>query len=345
MSQDPLVSVILPVYNGETSVGQTLQSALSQTYRNIEVLVVDDGSSDRTRIIVEEYAARDPRVRIIDQPNGGVARARNNGIAQARGEFIATLDADDLWDPAKIERQVRRMLEAGEGTGLVYCWWVWIDVNGTVLDRSPAWMIEGRAFEMLLRVNYTGNASVPMYRRACLDRVEAYDEDLVRNGAGGCEDWDLALRVAERYDVAVVPELLVGYRRRPGSMSTRAETMWRSQQIVTDGVRRRRPDIEPAAFEWSANQFALYLAGTAFWSGDFRGAVKWALRAGTSRLLPLIFPSLIRMLSRRLAPGWSRTRQTMVPGRSIETVRIPGPLIPYDRIYKRWGRRNRPTDT
>lgn len=336
MSPEPLVSIILPVYNDETSIGQTMESALCQTYRNIEIIVVDDGSSDRSRAILEDYAARDSRVHILTQANRGVAWARNNGIGIARGEFIATLDADDLWDPAKIERQARRMLESGEETGLVYCWWVWIDAGGIVLDRSPKWMVEGRAFETMLQVNFTGNASVPMYRRSCLEQVGLFDESLARNNAGGCEDWDLALRVAERFQVAVVPELLVGYRRRPGSMSTRCEIMWRSQQSVAEGVRRRNPGLDPSSFVWSESQFALYLAGTAFWSGDIRGAVKWGLRARTSRLLPLILPSVIRMLSRRLFSRWKHTRQVMKPGQSIEGVQIEGPFIPYDRIYRRW---------
>ena len=97
----------------------------------LELIVVDDGSRDRTRAIVDQWAERDSRVRVLAQANRGVAAARNRALAAARGEFIAPLDADDLWDPTKIERQVRRMIEAGEGTGLVYCWWVSIDPDGT----------------------------------------------------------------------------------------------------------------------------------------------------------------------------------------------------------------------
>src|SRR5712671_4891186 len=113
---EPLVSIILPVHDGEAYVGDTLDSALGQTYRNLEVIVVDDGSRDGTRAVVESFAIRDSRVHVIAQPNRGVADARNRAIAAARGEFIAPLDADDLWDPTKIERQVGRMIDAGEST-------------------------------------------------------------------------------------------------------------------------------------------------------------------------------------------------------------------------------------
>src|ERR1700681_4675250 len=115
----PLVSIILPVYNGEAHVDGTIDSALHQTYRNIEVIIVDDGSRDRTPAIVDASATRDSRVRVITQTNCGVANARNRAIEAARGEFIAPLDADDLWDPTKIARQVHRMIQGGEDTGLV----------------------------------------------------------------------------------------------------------------------------------------------------------------------------------------------------------------------------------
>lgn len=331
-SRAPLVSVILPVYNGEASIGDSLESALRQTYRNLEIIVIDDGSTDRTLEVVHARAGRDARVKIIQQGNAGVACARNRGLAAARGEFIAPLDADDLWDPTKIERQVNRMLEAGDETGLVYCWWTWIDGQGTVLDRSPRWRIEGDALQMLLQVNYTGNASVPLYRRHCLEQIGGYDVQLGREHSGGCEDWDVALKVAERYRVAVVPALLVGYRRRPHSMSTSCNVMWRSQVLVVRGL-RRRTGIAPDLFRRSADQFALYLAGVAFWSGSYFRAIGWGLRACHSRLAFRVLPYVLRVFARRLLLS-GRGRQTvMVPGLRLDTSRIPEPLIPYDRIY------------
>src|SRR5206468_1498575 len=95
----PLVSVILPVCDGASFVGDTLASALGQTYRHLEVVVVDDGSRDGTRAVVEAWVERDARVRLVSQANGGVAAARNRAIAAANGDLIAPLDADDLWEP------------------------------------------------------------------------------------------------------------------------------------------------------------------------------------------------------------------------------------------------------
>jgi glycosyltransferase involved in cell wall biosynthesis len=102
MEKQPLTSVVIPAYNAELFLERTLRSALRQTHSNLEVIVVDDGSTDKTRAIAAAAATTDDRVRIISVPNGGVAKARNIGIAEANGEFVAFLDADDLWHPTKI---------------------------------------------------------------------------------------------------------------------------------------------------------------------------------------------------------------------------------------------------
>lgn len=319
----PLVSVILPVYNGESFVGQAIESALSQTWRNLEIIVVDDGSTDQTLSVLEVYAARDPRVRITRQPNGGVARARNRGLAEARGEFIAPLDADDLWEPTKIEQQVRRMIEAGAQTGLVYCWWVWIDETGTVLDRSPRWRVEGDVVETLLQVNCTGNASVPLYRRRCIEQAGGYDETLEEQNARGCEDWDIALKVAALCRVAVVPALLVGYRRLPQSMSTQSDAMWKSQSLVTDALYRRNSDLSTALLRRSADQFALYIASVSFRTGAYGSAILWTLRAWHSGLLFRVLPWLCLVLAKCLIRRVRRPREIMRPARAWMTRAFP----------------------
>ena len=329
----PLVSVILPVYNGERFVKDTLESAQRQTYANFEIVVVDDGSTDRTWSLVKAIAAKDPRVRIIHQPNGGVASARNRGLAAARGDFIAPLDADDLWDPAKLEHQVRRIQEAGKETGMVYCWWVWIDEEGSVLDRSPEWRIEGQTRDLLLQINFTGNASVPLYRRSCLEAVGGYDTTLEDRGGRGCEDWDVALKVAERFRVAVAPELLVGYRRLPDSMSTQCAVMQRSQALLVEGTSARRPDLPPELRQKSYDQFALYIAGVLFRSGAYLQSFTWAIRAWRSGLFFKILPYAIRVLATRLFLRRGAGRIRMLPGKSIAGAAIPPALIPYDELY------------
>ncbi|MGB6014954.1 MAG: glycosyltransferase family A protein, partial [Nodosilinea sp.] len=115
----PLVSVIIPAYNAERFVGRTLEAVLAQTYTALEVLVVDDGSQDATGDIVRRYQQQDPRIKLLHQQNAGVAAARNLAVATAQGEFIAPVDADDIWFPHHIEAQVNCFLASPASVGLV----------------------------------------------------------------------------------------------------------------------------------------------------------------------------------------------------------------------------------
>jgi glycosyltransferase involved in cell wall biosynthesis len=327
-----LVSVIIPVYNGAQFIGAAIESAQTQTHRELDIIVVDDGSTDATLQIVNEYAANDDRIRVIPQKNGGVAEARNTAIEAALGEFIAPLDADDLWLPDKIERQLQAMSEAGPDCGFVYCWWASIDPAGRVLDRSPRWTIAGHQFEMLFVINVTGNASVPLFRRRCLLEAGGYNSKLAAAKSGGCEDLEVALRIAARYSIAVVPDILVGYRRVPGSMSSACDTMWRSRQLVLQNILPLRSDITPSLLRRSDQQFSIYLAALSFWSGNIRQAMRWGLSSGI-RLPYLFAPHILKAL---LKPrGAHQNYQIMRPGKAIDTDAIPEPLLPYDRIFSK----------
>ena len=134
-TSNELVSVIVPVLNGGTHIREALESAIAQSYQNLEIIVVDDGSTDLTPSIVKELAERDNRVRLVRKSNGGVASARNLGIRHARGTLIAPFDADDLWHPDKIARQVRAIIAGGSAVGLVYTWSSIIDDTSRIIFR------------------------------------------------------------------------------------------------------------------------------------------------------------------------------------------------------------------
>lgn len=333
--QPGLVSVVIGAYNAERFIGDTCRSALAQSYAPLEVIVVDDGSTDGTAAVVDALAATEPRLHLIRQPNLGVAAARNAAIAYSAGEFIAPLDADDIWDPTKIARQVARLEQAGVNAGMAYCGWAWMDEDGRVLDRSPHWTVEGDVLHQLVEVNFTGSASVPLFRRACLEAVGGYDGSLRDRDRQGCEDWDVALRVAERWAIVVVPAVLVGYRRRRDSMSAACATMWRSREAVMQALATRHPSVPADVLARSRDQFALHLAGIAFWSGQFVDACRWALRARSVPLLATVAPHVARLLTRGLF-GHAPPRERIVPGEAgIDALPLPRPLIPYDRIYER----------
>jgi glycosyltransferase involved in cell wall biosynthesis len=239
-----LVTVVLPAHEAATSIERTLASALAQTYAPLEVVVVDDGSTDGTAAAVERLAAKDARVRLIRQPALGVAAARNRGLVAARGELVATLDADDLWHPRKIECQVEAMRAGGPAVGLVYCWFSLVDAEDRVIERRyGVCEIEGRVHSCLAVFNFVGNGSTPLMRRDLMLAVGGYDESLQKAAAWGCEDWLLYLRLAERAEFRVVREFLVGYRRTAGTMSRDVRRMRRSFGEVRGELRRRWPEL------------------------------------------------------------------------------------------------------
>jgi len=224
---NPLVSVIVPAFNAASTVNETLLSVLAQTYAHIEVIVVDDGSTDDTAAAVARVAANDPRVRLERRSRSGVAAARNLAIRAASGEFIAPVDADDLWHPSKLERQLKRF-EAGEpDLGLVYSWYRLIDRDGRVLGDGAQPAIEGWVLHQHLQWNFVQNGSAPLIRAKALSGL-GYEPTLQRQGAPGCEDYLLQLQLSRRWRFGCAPGFLVGYRRSRDAMSADRGQMLRS---------------------------------------------------------------------------------------------------------------------
>lgn len=301
--QSPLVSVIIPAYNTELYIGPALESVLSQTYQNIEVLVVDDGSQDRTAEIVESFVQQDSRVQLFRQKNAGVAAARNLAIAHAQGEYIAPIDADDIWYPQKLEKQVQCMLRSGPEVGLVYTWSVHIDEAGAIIGQynlKRAYKPEGFIYPILVYSNFLDNASNPLIRRTCIDKVGGFNPGLRAQNAQGCEDWELYLRIADAYEFRVVPEFLVGYRQLLGSMASNSRAMAKSYELVMADVQVRHPEIPSTIYRWSRGFFYHYLMGKSYKSGAHWHTLQWlvlTLRDDPSLLLrPGLYPMILTCL-------------------------------------------------
>lgn len=256
----PLVSVIIPAYNAENFIAKTLESVLSQTYQNMEVLVIDDGSQDTTAKIVESIAQKDSRVTLLKQENLGVAAARNTGINNSIGEFIAPLDADDIWYPQNLEKQVQCLLQAEQSVGLVYSWSVDINEEDKLTGDFRASNIEGDVFKTLLCHNFLGNASSTLIRRSCVEKIGGYSTQLKAQDAQGCEDWDFYLRIAEYYEFRVVPEFFIGYRKIANTMSGDYKKMAKSHDLMLKEVQPRHPDISQGLYQLSKSSFYMYLA-------------------------------------------------------------------------------------
>ncbi len=243
MSDQQLVSVVIPAYNGAPTIDETLRSVRSQTHRALEIIVVDDGSTDDTRRIAEQHAAADERIEVVQQANAGVAAARNAGWRRARSDFIAFIDADDLWAPTKIEKQLQALLAGGEHAGLAYCWTARIDAQGTVFRLHGGARHKGHVLENILQGNFVGCGSTVLVRRQTLIHADGFDSRLRAADAEGCEDWLFSCRVAERFHYVVVPEFLVGYRYLPDNMSSDRARMLRSHMMQCEEMLARHAGL------------------------------------------------------------------------------------------------------
>jgi glycosyltransferase involved in cell wall biosynthesis len=204
----PLVSVVMPVRNGERFLREALDSTLGQTLAELELIVVDDGSTDETPEILAEAAQRDARVRVQRQEPGGLTVALNAGCALAEAPLIARMDADDVMLPDRLERQIE-FLDAHPDVALLGGGIVLVDESGTEIDREP-----GRPQLDFLVRNELTHATV-MMRSDAFRELGGYRLDQ-------SEDYDLWLRFDERYGVAALAEPVIRYRLHPGQFSVTA---------------------------------------------------------------------------------------------------------------------------
>lgn len=270
MNAPPLVSIIVPAFNAERFLPRTLASAQRQTHPNLEIIVIDDGSTDGTRAIAEKVAAGDARVRVLTIENGGVALARNLGIDEARGEFVAFLDADDLWHPEKIASQVEALTTGNtNGAAASYTLMRIIDVNDRVTRNGSGVGYSGYIFARHIFSRPVGNgSSLFLFRNLALS-IGGFDASWAAKGVGGCEDLDLELRIAAKHPLAAVRRYLVGYRSYPGNMSSNGLALARSVLSTVEHHISCHPELPPWAIRKtraSTLEYALQnIAGVGEW--------------------------------------------------------------------------------
>lgn len=252
MTDRPLASVIVPAWNAEATLPETLLSIQGQTYANLQIVIVDDGSTDRTAELAEAFCRTEARAILIRKANGGLSSARNAAIAASRGEWIAPLDADDIWHPTAVEKLVAAALSAPKRPGLVYCWYRDIDQAGHLLGSGPRWAFSGPALQ---RLAYWNTIHSVLLSRDAVDAVGGYDE-----GLRACEDIMMQLSIASLYPIAVVPEHLLGYRARPGSMSSDTKLVVASAQAVNRKLEASGARISKDVLRWNEALFERMLA-------------------------------------------------------------------------------------
>lgn len=207
-----LVSIITATYNMAGYIGETLDAILAQDYPHFESIIIDDGSTDNTMEVLEPYL-RDPRVRVVQQANAGQTVAKNRGLAEARGEFIAFCDADDTWREDKLTMQIPHFDDPD--VGVVFSDIICVDGEGKVIDIPPMKRVGGRVTAPLLVDNFVPFPT-SVARASVLEEADGFDEKLTMS-----IDYDLWLRISVNHLFAYVEEPLANYRIWEGQMSNK----------------------------------------------------------------------------------------------------------------------------
>ena len=265
----PLVSVIIPNYNYANYVGSAVDSVLGQTYPNIEIIVIDDGSTDGSREILEGYG---DRINAVFQTNQGVSAARNNGVTVSRGELIAFLDADDYWLSEKIEKQVQNFA-ADPSLGLVHVAVDEIDTEGTSL-RKHTEGLDGFVSDELVMLTHRsifGGGSGLMVPRTVFDEAGGFDTRLSTSA-----DWDLFYQISSKFKVGFVPEVLLKYRFHHSNMHANVKEMEHDMTIAYEKAFARPTNTNKSRAY--ANLYKI-LAGSYFRAGKYGSFVRTAVKS------------------------------------------------------------------
>lgn len=235
---EELVSVIMPVYGGERFVAEAIASVLAQSYPSLELVVVNDGSPDDSAREIARFLPH-PKIRYIEQKNGGVANARNAGIAVARGSMLALLDQDDLWLPDKLQRQVA-YLHANPEVGMVHSRVGCIDAAGAARSCEGAIQVYPFTGQCAGRL-FAGNAIAPLtvlMRRSCVEEVGVFDQQFAP-----ADDWHLWLRIARRYSLGFLDTITAKYRFHDANVSQDQLVMHRAVLRVMAAISQQFPDV------------------------------------------------------------------------------------------------------
>lgn len=306
----PAVSVVIATYNKDDTIGAAIDSVLNQTYRDFEILVVDDGSTDDTARRVKTYG---DKVRYLPKKNGGTGTTRNLGIAEARGRFVAFLDGDDLWLPDKLKLQMAAFEKEPELTA-VQCSAHYVDPSLKVIETRHCTPRNDSLLDFLLFRNLPAFASCVVVRREAFDRIGGFGTNLVI-----LSDWDMCCRLAKEGTLRSVPEPLVLYRQYPNNQS-------RSVEIhIWSGMRSMRrffadPDLQPeirSREQQVRARFYAMIAGGYARNGKWGKGFHWACRAlGTSpSVAPYVAGLPLRRIRKAAAPRQRLTFAHMEPAR------------------------------
>ncbi|MEH2422634.1 MAG: glycosyltransferase [Nostoc sp.] len=235
------ISVVIPVYNSEKTIRQTIKSVLNQSFTDFELIVINDGSQDSTLDVITQI--KDPRIKVFSYPNAGGNVSRNRGLHHAVGKFVSFLDADDLWTPDKLQSQLKALQE-NVNAKVAYSWTDYINENADFVVSGTHINVNGDVYENLLLTNFLENGSNPLIRKEALIELDGFDKSL-----SAAQDWDMWLRLACKFDFVCIPSVQILYRISANSVSS---NLVRQEKACLQ-VLERASQARPSAFKDNSN--------------------------------------------------------------------------------------------
>lgn len=243
---EPILSIVIPAYNVAAYIEDAIESALAQTLRDIEVIVVNDGSTDHTGEVIERVVDRhmDPRLKVLNRANGGLAAARNTGVVMAAGRYIGFLDGDDVWLPHKAQLQVS-LMEMNPHIGICFSQSRYMLENGVLTDNLLRADKLTPSFHDMIRRNHVGNGSAPIVRAACFQQAGRFNEALK-----SCEDYEMWCRILwlTEYCAVGIDQALTLYRIRDTSLSFNFEKFLANADLAMAALRSQMKNVPERVF-------------------------------------------------------------------------------------------------
>jgi len=273
----PKVTVIIPTYNCARYLPEAIDSVLNQTYKDFEIIVVDDGSKDNTQEIVSQYIEKYPnKIIYFYQNNQGPAEARNKGIKEAKGQYLAFLDSDDTWFPEKLVKQIR-ILNDNPGIDLVYASGLTIDINGNILGKKPE--VPVRNVYDFLRDGRIPNMTV-VIRKKCLEEVGLFDPTLKVG-----EDTDLWIRICSKFNCYYIDDPLAFFKKHDFNISTNLENMHKGHIVIYRKMKKLEVFKDKSKTLWNMISKEQYLLGKFYFDKKlYLKSVKYLFKALSSNI-------------------------------------------------------------
>ena len=232
MNNSPKISVIIPTYNSSTTIGETLNSVFNQTFKDFEIILINDGSTDDLNLVLQNF--QDVRLKVFNYPNGGLAIARNRGVEQANGKYLAFLDADDLWHEDKLKTHLEALETArriNPKVAVAYSWSYFLDNETQQCFEDDAVSFQGNVLGELLQSNFIASGS-----NILVSCEAVLSTGFFNQSCEGAADWDYWLRLAQQWEYILIPERQVFYRQSRTSMSSNVPKMEQEQLRVINEI-------------------------------------------------------------------------------------------------------------